>query len=151
MDVVQARREAGPEPARQFDFWLGEWDLTWGDGEHGTNSIYLDFDGRVIVESFDGRPSTGLQGMSISTYDEATGFWRQTWVDNAGTYLAFQGEYQDGVMDLRTKREVDGRPALMRMLWADIRHDSLTWRWQRSFDRGREWETLWQIAYTRVV
>jgi hypothetical protein len=67
MDVVQARREAGPEPARQFDFWLGEWDLTWGDGEHGTNSIYLDFDGRVIVESFDGRPSTGLQGMSIST------------------------------------------------------------------------------------
>jgi hypothetical protein len=39
----------------------------------------------------------------------------------------------------------------MRMLWSDIRHDSLTWRWQRSFDRGREWETLWQIAYTRVV
>ena len=151
MDVVQARREARPEPGRQFDFWLGEWDLAWGDGEHGTNSIYLDFDDRVIVESFDGRPSIELQGMSISTYDEATGFWRQTWVDNSGTYLAFQGEYQDEVMDLRTKREVDGRIALMRMLWSDIRHDSLTWRWQRSFDRGREWETLWEIAYTRVV
>ena len=89
--------------------------------------------------------------MSISTYDEATAAWRQTWVDNTGTYLAFQGEYQDGVMDLRTEREVDGRPALMRMLWSDISHDSLVWRWQRSFDRGRDWETLWQIAYTRVV
>ena len=151
MDVVQARREAGPEPARQFDFWLGEWDLAWGDGECGTNSIYLDFDDRVIVESFDGRPSIELQGMSISTYDEATGSWRQTWVDNSGTYLSFAGEYQDGVMDLRTTREVDGRPALVRILWSDIRHHSLTWRWQRSFDRGREWETLWQIAYTRVV
>jgi hypothetical protein len=151
MDVVQARREAGPEPARQFDFWLGEWDLAWGDGEHATNSIYLDFDDRVIVESFDGRPSIELQGMSISTYDEDAACWRQTWVDNNGGYLAFKGAYADGRMDLRTRREVDGRPALMRMLWSGIRHDTLTWRWQRSFDRGSSWETLWQIAYTRVV
>jgi hypothetical protein len=151
MDVVQARRETGPEPTRQFDFWLGEWDLAWGDGEHGTNSIYLDFDDRVIVESFDGRPSIELQGMSVSTYDEQSGCWRQTWVDSNGTYLAFRGEYRNGCMDMRARREVEGRPALMRMLWSDIRHDSLTWQWQRSFDRGGSWETLWLIAYTRVV
>ena len=151
MDVVQARREAGPEPARQFDFWLGEWDLAWGDGEHATNSVYLDFDDRVLVESFDGRPSIDLQGMSISTYDDDAECWRQTWVDSNATYLAFRGGYCDGRMELRTPRVVDGREALMRMVWFDIRHDSLTWAWQRSFDGGSSWETLWQIAYTRVV
>jgi hypothetical protein len=151
MDVVQARREAGPEPARQFDFWLGEWDLAWGEDGHATNSVYLDFDGKVLVESFDGRPSTELQGMSISTYDEESGCWRQTWVDNNGMYLTFRGEYRHGQMELRTPRVVDGRRAIARMRWYEIRHDSLSWAWERTFDRGETWEALWQIAYTRVV
>ena len=30
------------DAARQFDFWLGEWDCAWGEGERGTNSVYLD-------------------------------------------------------------------------------------------------------------
>ena len=25
--------------SRQFDFWLGEWDLTWTDGGHGEKSL----------------------------------------------------------------------------------------------------------------
>src|SRR5215471_7175596 len=92
MGAVQARRlEPGREALRQFDFWLGEWDLSWGDDGRATNSVYLDFDGRVIVESFDGRPSLELQGMSISCFDEGEDCWRQTWVDNNGNYLAFRG------------------------------------------------------------
>ena len=35
------------DAARQFDFLLGEWDCTWGDGEQGTNSVYLDLDDHV--------------------------------------------------------------------------------------------------------
>jgi hypothetical protein len=152
MGAVRARQAASPiEAARQFDFWLGEWDLSWDDGQCATNSVYRDFDDRVIVENFDGRPSSELQGMSLSTYDVDAGCWRQTWVDNNGSYLDFRGEFRDGQMDLRTERVVDGRPALMRMRWFDIRHEALTWAWERSFDRGRTWETLWRIAYTRVV
>lgn len=154
MGAAQARQagQAAEVPAlREFDFWLGEWDLTWGDGQRATNSIYQDFDGRVIVESFDGRPSIELQGMSVSTYDVDAGCWRQTWVDNRGSYLDFRGEFRDGQMDLRTERVVDGRPTLLRMRWFDIARDALTWAWERSFDGGRTWETLWQVAYSRVV
>lgn len=132
---------------RQFDFWLGEWDATWGDGEHGTNSVYRDFDGHVIVENFDGRPATEFQGMSISVYDVKDGVWRQTWVDNEGNYLDFVGGFADGCMDLR-RRTPEG---LFRMLWSDIGRDAFDWRWQRSADDGETWETLWEIGYTRVL
>ena len=39
-------------------------------GRHlGTNSVYLDLDGAVVVENFDGRPSLDFQGLSFSVYD----------------------------------------------------------------------------------
>lgn len=152
MEAVQAGwPDIGLEEHRQFDFWLGEWDLGWGDGQTATNSIYLDFDGRVVVENFDGRPSIELQGMSVSTYDVEEGCWRQTWVDNTGTYLAFKGGFADGQMELRTERRLAGVEALFRMRWFDIRPDALQWAWERSDDGGKAWRPLWEIAYTRVV
>jgi len=152
MGAVQARRlEPGREALRQFDFWLGEWDLSWGVDGRATNSVYLDFDGRVIVESFDGRPSLELQGMSVSSFDEGEDCWKQTWVDNKGNYLAFRGGLCDGVMDLRTEKVVQGRRATLRMRWFEIAEDSLQWAYERSEDGGRSWETLWRVAYVRVV
>jgi hypothetical protein len=53
-----------PEPCsdpaqKQFDFWVGEWDLTWpGDKSdetaHGTNSIKRILDGCIVEETFSG-------------------------------------------------------------------------------------------------
>jgi hypothetical protein len=130
--------------ARDFDFWLGEWEVRWDDGTHsGTNVIERILDGRVLLERFDGRPGIELQGMSLSVYDEAARVWRQTWVDNQGSYLEFAGTLADGVMDLRGKP--NGEP--VRMQWRDIRSDALTWLWQRS-DR-KTWMTLWELQYRR--
>ena len=96
------------DAARQFDFWLGEWDCSWSDdsGRHlGTNSVYLDLGGVVVVENFDGRPSLDFQGLSFSVYDRKARRWKQTWVDSQGGYLDFVGGFADGVMELRR----DGR------------------------------------------
>ncbi len=142
---------AGTDEQRQFDFWLGEWDLSWGDGATATNSIYLDFDGHVIVESFDGRPSLELQGTSLSTYDFDRRQWRQTWVDNQGSRFEFAGEFRDGEMELRAETDVGGRPALLRMRWFNVREDALDWAWERSDDGGRSWTPLWEVAYSRVL
>ena len=141
------------DAARQFDFWLGEWDCSWdvGDGRHvATNSVYLDLDGKVVVESFDGRPSLDLQGLSFSVYDRSAGCWKQTWVDTEGSYLDFAGSFENGVMELRRNGEVDGAPALFRMRWENIERDSLDWSWQRS-DDGETWTSLWEIEYRRVL
>jgi hypothetical protein len=138
------------DAARQFDFWLGEWDCTWhADGlvHRGTNSVYADLGGVVVVESFDGRPSLDFQGLSYSVYDRRAQRWKQTWVDSEGSYLDFVGGFEDGAMDLR--READG--AVYRMRWENIEPNEFDWSYARSDDGGETWTALWEIGYTRVV
>ena len=138
------------DAARQFDFWLGEWDCTWhADGlEHlGTNSVYADLGGMVVVENFDGRPSLDFQGLSYSVYDRRAQRWKQTWVDSDGNYLDFTGGFSDGAMEL--SREADG--AVFRMRWEHIERDAFDWSYARSEDSGETWTPLWEIEYRRVV
>jgi hypothetical protein len=129
---------------RDFDFWVGEWDVTWDRSARGTNSISYLFDGRAILEQFDGRPGIDLRGTSVSVYDTESARWRQTWVDSERNYLPFEGAFADGVMDLRTTRG----GVVHRMLWTDIEHETLRWLWQRVADDGG-WETLWELQYVR--
>ena len=151
MSVAHAElRTIELDPARQFDFWLGEWDCTWqADGlEHsGTNSVYADLGGVVLVENFDGRPSLDFQGLSLSAYDRAEQRWKQTWVDSDGTYLDFVGGFEDGAMELR--REAGG--AVFRMRWEQIEPNGFDWSYARSEDGGETWTPLWEIGYCRVL
>ena len=139
---------SAPE-ARQFDFWLGEWDLSWAENGQGTNLIESIFGGCVIQEMFDGRPSIELQGMSVSAYNQNSGKWQQTWVDNNGTYLDFIGEFKDGAMILRREAVVDDQPVHQRMVWYNISENELDWNWDRSNDGGQSWQTVWHIHYVR--
>ncbi len=144
--------------ARQFDFWLGEWDLTWPAGQtggaegetgSGTNRIERLFGDCVIEESFstsDGK----FQGRSLSVYDDKAGLWRQTWVDSSGGYLALTGGMAGDVMELRTALEQrEAETVVSRMIFTDITADSLTWHWQGSRDGGETWNELWTISYRR--
>jgi hypothetical protein len=142
-----------PDPARPFDFWLGDWDVAWGDDQRGRNRIEAILDGAVILEQFDGTPGTPLRGMSVSVYHAPSGQWRQAWVDNQGGYWAFTGGFAEGCMVLATDDAArgpdDGRPVRLRMVWHNITPDALDWRWERSDDGGQTWKTLWQLRYTR--
>ncbi len=136
----------------QFDFWLGEWRLTWSDTLTGTNRITKDFDGCVIREDFSTNDSIPFRGMSVSVFNAAIGKWQQTWVDNNGSYLDFTGEFADGKMVLSRKAHPKDKPAfLQRMVWSDISSNELTWSWERSDDNGRSWKSLWLINYRRAV
>jgi uncharacterized protein (TIGR02246 family) len=148
---------ASPE-FRQFDFWAGDWKLTWPASEtsqgrpgSGTNRIEIALDGCVIVERFDGAPGMRLQGMSVSTFNARTGKWQQTWVDNFGSYLDFAGEFKDGQMILvREATAPGGRKFHQRMVWKNITPDALDWSWERSDDGGQTWRALWPIHYERI-
>jgi hypothetical protein len=140
---------AAPEDVperRQFDFWLGEWDARW-DGGQGTSTITSELGGTVIMEQFDGRPGTPLQGISVSVYDAAESIWRQAWVDSTGGYLDFTGGPIEGGMELRRAARVDAPP--YRMRFVDIRRDSFTWHWESWSNDDSRWDEQWRIAYTR--
>jgi len=136
--------------ARQFDFWLGEWALSWADSGRGTNTISKELDGCVIRENFRAAGPKALVGMSVSSFDARTKQWKQTWVDNQGGYLDFVGEFAGGTMTLwRDAIDPKGNPVRQRMVFLNIERDSFDWNWQRSRDSGATWETMWAIKYRR--
>jgi hypothetical protein len=137
--------------ARQFDFWLGEWDLTWGEDGRGRNTVRSRYSGCVIEENFDGTPSMVFRGMSISAFNARLKVWQQTWVDSQGGYIHLTGEFANGKMILFNRPlDSDGR-VLFRMTFYNIGPDSLDWDWERSEDGGQTWELRWRIHYQRAV
>ncbi len=140
-----------PEGA-QFDFWVGDWELSWkdpkGNTQTGSNKIVKVLSDCIVQENFKG---PGLDGRSWSVYDPKTKKWRQTWVDSNGSYLEFTGAYADGKMELRMPptKGPKGKEVIRRMVFRDIKKDSLTWEWQSSQDGGQTWKDLWVIQYKR--
>jgi hypothetical protein len=135
--------------AAQFDFWLGSWELTSGGKPAGTNTITREYDGAVIMERFAGTGENALRGMSVSVFNKNTGRWNQTWVDNQGGYLDFEGGFDDGKMILSRRATIQGKDVVQRMVWFNITADSFDWNWERSDDDGATWNTLWPIHYER--
>jgi hypothetical protein len=137
--------------AHGLDFWLGDWDLTIrtksGASARGMNRVRATYAGCVIDEDFHAEgPDAPCAGRSLSRFVD--GRWRQTWVDDQGSYLAFTGGMSDGKVILY------GEPregAQMRMVFADIRADALVWTWERSEDKGAHWSVQMTIEYTRRV
>ena len=134
------------QPEKQFDFWLGEWEVTWGEDGVATNHVLRIMNDRIIQENFS---SSDLQGMSVSSFDRERGVWCQTWVDNNGTYLDFTGKFEDGKMILVRDAIVRGEKCKQRMVWHNIEADRFDWNWERSDDYGKTWLALWEIKYRR--
>jgi hypothetical protein len=137
------------QPEEQLDFWLGDWDVSWGDDQQGRNTITRILDSRVIQEQFDGAPALDFRGMSLSVYNPRLGLWRQTWVDSEGNYWDFRGGMQGNEMILSTDDVVEGQPVKLRMVFYNIAEEELDWRWERSGDDGRTWQLQWHIHYRR--
>jgi hypothetical protein len=103
-------RRAGPRSPcaapsyREFDFWLGQWNVFNSAGEQvGTNAVTAELDGCVVTESW--TSSTGGRGRSINTYDVETGKWHQTWVTQFTLgHLRLSGGLVDGVMTMHGER-----------------------------------------------
>ena len=103
----QARKNQKPcaytAENRQFDFWVGEWNVETTQGElpAGTSKIELVLDDCVVLENW---TSLGVpySGKSYNTYNASLKRWEQFWVDNVGGMIYFYGGLKDGVMDYYT-------------------------------------------------
>ncbi len=138
-----------------YDFWIGDWDLKWitesGDTILGNNIVERILNNHVIKENFSiiSGPNAGFEGKSYSVFNKRRKTWYQTWVDNSGAYLDFNGETQGNTRIF--KREIvnpDGSPLYQRMMFYSIDNNSFTWDWQKSKD-GETWILLWRIFYSR--
>jgi hypothetical protein len=82
---------------RQFDFWIGDWQVFKPDGTvAGMNRIEQEYGGCVLHERY--QTASGYTGESLNTYDPGRKRWHQTWVDNTGTLLLLDGNLQGRAM-----------------------------------------------------
>jgi len=146
--LAQNKPCSSPE-ASQFDFWIGDWDLTWNDTVKGHNTITKIMDGCTVHEQFSD-PANNGRGESWSVYNTAINKWQQTWVDNSGAYLALEGGMKDGNMELRLeKKDKVGNTVIMSMLFSNIAKNEFDWDWRSSADNGKTWKSQWKIHYKR--
>lgn len=147
---VQIQKPCAAPEASQFDFWIGNWDLTWNDTSHGTNHVLKILDGCSVNENFYS-PATNYKGMSWSLYNPLSKIWQQTWMDNLGGYITLKGKYENGEMKLSTeaKKLANGKNAIYRMVFYNIKTDSFDWRWESTTNDGDAWAVNWLIHYKR--
>ncbi len=146
--------QAAPSEARQFDFWVGEWDcvgrLSQGAGKwtetKARNTVRRILGGRVVEENF---RMTGLVGRSHSVYNPQRKVWQQTWVDDSGSYIALSGGMQGKEMVLRTLPNPATPERGNRMVFADITPKAFRWRWEATTDGGKTWTLQWELNYRR--
>jgi hypothetical protein len=137
------------EQHRQFDFWLGTWEVTNAEGRVvGTNRISSILAGCVLMEEWE---SAGpFAGKSFNIYDAASNRWHQTWVDNGGLLLELNGKLVDGNMVLEGRRPgPDGTEVLHRITWKPLEGGEVRQMWDSSSDGGKSWATQFDGIYSR--
>ena len=145
------------QPEDLFDFWVGDWNVTWtnGDGTRGKarNRIVKSTDGRLIEEHFEqdpGDPPPLLRGRSISVLHQGSGLWKQAWADNQGGFFALTASVEGGKRVFATELRADGDKLRgQRMVFYAIRPESFSWDWEGTSDGGRSWTLLWRLEYRR--
>lgn len=133
---------------RQFDFWVGVWDV-YEDGQlAGTNVITREHGGCVIAEHWTG--ANGFTGSSLNVYNRATRQWHQTWVDSAGSLLLLDGTFSDGAMRLASPVPASGGSGVRhRVTWTPNADGTLRQHWEQSKDGGETWATVFDGLYRR--
>src|ERR1700754_4891452 len=110
---------------RQFDFWIGEWEVYGPKGKAGTSNIERILDSCVILENWTSA-RLGYTGKSFNTYNSSTKQWQQTWVDNAGGATEYlRGQAGKDMMVFYADKNIgaDGKSFLRRLSFYKLSSD----------------------------
>lgn len=134
---------------RQFDFWLGEWDVKNAQQQIvAQSSIQLILDQCVILENYTN--AAGYSGKSFNSYFAQGKRWEQTWVDTTGDIHHYEGGLKDGAMVLtRSYPLADGTKATGRMIFTKEGTDAVRQRMEQSADGGKTWSMQFDGLYVR--
>lgn len=139
--------EACSQPEhRQFDFWLGNWEVTDTSGDVvGTNEITRVANGCALHEYW--RSARGPTGTSLNFFDPGTGSWHQVWA-GLGLYLRLSGGFQNGKMVLSGERGTEDGPVIDRITWTPAADGRVRQVWEVSRDGGESWQTVFDGLYS---
>jgi hypothetical protein len=160
--ILAVATVATPPPAcaaaehRQFDFWLGEWDVVGvPDAPNagqllGRNRIESISSGCALSEHW--RGASGFEGHSLNGYDAAHRVWRQFWIGSDGVVLQLAGGWRDGRMVLDGELPgANGARQRQRISWIPQTDGGVIQRWETSDDDGTTWAVAFLGLYRRAA
>jgi len=132
---------------RQFDFWIGTWDVYTPEGERaGTNTITPVHGGCALREEWTSVRGGG--GSSINYYDPRAKAWNQLWVDGRGGIIDVTGRFTDGAMRFEGVHIYpDGRVEPYRMTFTPQDTGYVRQFIEQSKDDGETWYTWFDGLY----
>lgn len=136
--------------ARQFDFWLGDWDVYVGPNKVGENLIEMDTQGCTLVENW--KNTRGGLGKSLNVYDPSVKKWKQFYVGGQGGVFLFEGEYRAAEKSMYFTAETlgpNGAKIMHIFEFFDLPDKTVRQRWKQSTDGGKTWNTVWDSVYRR--
>ena len=144
---VQSSAPCSAPQYRQFDFWLGDWDLFDANPNAPVARAKVSsiLDGCVLLEEYEG--ADGSKGKSFSTYDFSRDIWHQTWVTNRGKLLWIEGHYINGEIVLSgVEHTSSGLERQVRGTWKQVR-EGVRETAVTSTDGGRHWELWFDLMF----
>ena len=140
-----------PPISHDFDFWLGEWQVTTPDGKPaGTSRIESIAGGYGLLENWTGDPAAGGgNGKSLNCYNAAKQQWQQFWVGSGGGVLELAGGLVDGSMVLSGSRLVRGQALNERITWTPHTDGTVRQFWEQSLNGGKTWRPVFDGLYRK--
>jgi hypothetical protein len=159
LSIVQTARQerlikrnataALPAEARQFDFWLGNWNLTVGNANVPSQITSFGVgEGIAILENY----SNGF-GTSVSVYNTREQKWYQTWFDQDQLLIEASGEFRDGKMVLTGKHTETGTGNIFagRLSWFNITGNRYDFLYEISGNGGQSWQQSFSARAVRTA
>lgn len=141
----------GIAAARDFDFWVGTWEVRLEDGTLvGQNTISRRDGGCTILETWSG--AGGSSGTSLNYYQPSRDQWRQIWTGSNGTLIDISGGLIDGVMQLEGTIEyvAQNRIEAFRGTWTRLEDGRVRQLFQEFNIGTNSWQT-WFDGYYRLT
>ena len=134
--------------ARQFDFWVGDWDVYSVQGQKVASSRIESFsEGCGILENW---TTVGNTGKSINYFDTNTKKWTQLWVGSGGAATMYVGEYADNKMVIDSViTNKDGKKTINRMTFFHLDTNTVRQLGEASNDDGKIWTPTFDFKYIR--
>lgn len=156
--IVERLTPCSSEEYKQFDFWVGDWDVRNAAGQViGHNRISKRHGGCVVQEDWEG--AGGGTGSSFNVYDQQTKQWHQFWVDASGVNgfssekeggpATIRGGFHDGAMVLTSNPDTLPSIGLVRGTWRQLPDGRVRQTFERSTDGGKTWTSTFDGFYSK--
>jgi hypothetical protein len=133
---------------RQFDFWVGDWDVSDAGESQPSMRIQVEkiLDGCALRETY--RDVNGMLGESLNFYDAGRKLWHQTWTTNRGQTLMLDGRLENGRMVFTATESTPQGPVLWRAAWIP-QGDEVRETAETSTDGGKTWKQRFDIVFRK--